>query len=269
MNLLLKPLVVTRSHQERVKVITKIYLNSDINTGYSSEYLRVRVASGGQNLFINKTGIFTDHFDGFNIHSRKNKDLVQYSGDLFIYNRDKINNDFLSEKNINNSIGIIYENEYEHSLIFKIYLKDEKFLSIQNDFQSKNNLNSILINFENPINNTQNNIWCNDTFSEYTLMKNNIQWTIKDKTLNNYLLINEVDFEFEKFDFFKQKFITDTENEKHNILINSLNNLKTEIAELKDLNEEKLNPLIFIRIFLFIITICIIVIIFILSNKLM
>jgi len=83
------------------------------------------------------------------------------------------------------------------------------------------------------------------------------------------LLINEVDFEFEKFDFFKQKLITDKENEKHNILINSLNNLITEITELKDLNEEKLKPLFFISIFLFIITICIIVIIVKLSNKLM
>jgi hypothetical protein len=82
-------------------------------------------------------------------------------------------------------------------------------------------------------------------------------------------LINEVDFEFEKFDFFKQKLITDKENEKHNILINSLNNLITEITELKDLNEEKLKPLFFISIFLFIITICIIVIIVKLSNKLM
>ena len=89
MYLFLKPLVITKIYQERVN-----------NYGVSNEYIKMNVITGGQNFFINETGLFTNGNRKFDEEWKNNEKLESYSGELVIYNRDKIKPEDLIEQQV-------------------------------------------------------------------------------------------------------------------------------------------------------------------------
>ena len=134
MNLLLKPLVITNNFQERVNISTKIHLDTDRNSSCSNEYFKISVVTGGQDFFINHSGLITNNLSKFSYKNRFNS-LKQYSGELIIYNINKINHDFDKDEKISiDSIGSIFEIEKESKLKFIVYLNEELFLNLKSKF---------------------------------------------------------------------------------------------------------------------------------------
>ena len=257
MYLFLKPLVITKIYQERVN-----------NYGVSNEYIKMNVITGGQNFFINETGLFTNGNRKFDEEWKNNEKLESYSGELVIYNRDKIKPEDLIEQQVKlESIGSIQDMDFENSLYFQVFLDNDSFTNLNNEFHDDKHIESIQLQFsKDPKDNPDNHVGYKDTFSEYT--PRNIQWTIKDKSIHNYLSISEIVFQFERMNVEDDFYSFDTKEEREETRIHNENyklqkmiessidssRLTSQIKELKDEIFEKF------KVHLSIITFCVVTI---------
>jgi hypothetical protein len=226
----------------------------------------MKVITTGQKFFINETGLFCAGNREFDAEWNKNNNLNCYDGELLIYRRDKIKEQDLIEQKIDSTtIGKI--NNLDQILYFEIFIDDDSFKSLDNEIKTNiENLRHIMLDFQNPENEEENRIDYLE-FSEYSQRDNHIKWYVPNSEKQNYLKVNDINFNFKRMDIENDFYMDLTDEEKQRDKIESQDyrmqklvamgidetNIKFQITNL-------LNEIQRLKTFLLIVTTCVLIV---------